>query len=186
MSWFQVRLCVSGLKTQRTNILSTQPSCTVIKHLCTSSLDGERKSITGLVDSLDRHWVFRTRIKFSDQDLSGPSLFLTRVYLTFFQSGPVSDGQVCVKFLFVLKRRVVLLINTKDVSDSVLVLRSRKTVHPDPPPNYSPTVEDGQFNFKERKDELERRDPDCLSYGVREQVQEGITFQLSWEKTNLL
>ena len=142
----------------------------------------------GLMDSLDRHWVFLTRIKFSDQDLSGPSLFLTCINLTFFQSGPVSDGNVCLKFLFVLKRRVVLLINTKDVSDSVLVLRSGKTqsiltllqiTAPSP-------VEDGQFNFKERKDELERHNPDCLSYGVREQVQEGIPFQLSWEKINLL
>ena len=126
MSWFQVRLCVSGLKSQRTNILSTRPSCAVIKHLCTSSLDGERKSVTRSRGFL-RHWVFLTRIKLSDQDLSGPSLFLTHVNLTFFQSGPVSHGNVCLKFLFVLKRRVVLLINTKDVSDSVLVLRSGKT-----------------------------------------------------------
>ena len=128
MSWFQVRLCVSGLKTQRTNILSTQPACTVIKHLCTSSLDGERKSITGLVDSLDRHWVFWTRIKFSDQDLSGPSLFLTRVYLTFFQSGPVSDGKsICLKFLLILKGRVVLLKNAKDMLDSALTSEARAT-----------------------------------------------------------
>ena len=182
-----MRLCVSGLKSQRTNILSTQPSCTVIKCLCTSSLNGERKSITRSHGFLDRHWVFLTRIKFSDQDLSGPSLFLTCINLTFFHSGPVSDGNVCLKFLFVLKRRVVLLINTKDVSDSVLVLRSGKTqsiltllqiTAPSP-------VEDGQFNFKERKDELERHNPDCLSYSIREQVQEGIPFQLSWEKINL-
>jgi len=42
-------------------------------------------------------------------------------------------------------------------------------------------VEDGQLNCEERKDELGRHGGDSLYRGIREKLQEGITFQLSLE-----
>ena len=55
------------------------------------------------------------------------------------ESGPVDKYQGCVRFC-----------TSTEVREN--------TVHPGPSPNYCPTMEGRQFNFKERKDELERKD----------------------------